>query len=78
MGEFLILLSVVLNIVGIVMSFTHGDDEFMLGLIIDVCEECNIIGKICMPIIIIAAFPIAIIIELFLRIIIWLFTVGKK
>lgn len=78
MTGFLILLSIVLNIAGIVISFINDIDGYMLGFIIGVCEECNIIGKICMPIIITAAFPVAVIIELLFRFIIWLFTVGKK
>ena len=78
MKEFLTLLFIALNIGGIVMSSVHNDDDFMLGIVVDVCKECNIIGKICMPIIIIAAFPVAVIIEVLIRSIIWLFTVGKK
>lgn len=78
MEGFLTFLFIALNLIGIGISFVNIYDGSMLGFIIEICQKCNIIGKICITIFFIALFPIAVIGELLIKFFVWLFTVGKK
>lgn len=78
MEGLLIALFIIFNMVGITITLSQIDEGFITGIIIGICRECNILGKICIPIFFIALFPVAIIGEILIRLFIWLFTIGKK
>lgn len=77
---FLIGFSIISNIIGIIITLVNFDyfGDTLFENVLKLCKECNIIGKIFILIFSIILFPVAIVAELLIKFIIWLFTVGKK